>query len=84
MVGSSRSPLLAALFRRLLEHAVILAIVTLGLASCTGAQVPTDKWAYCEAQPTAILPDGTNCSKVIGRTGPQSDLPVRAGTMRDQ
>ncbi len=51
------------------RRAFILVIIAFGMMSCTAAQVPTDKLAYCEAHPTATLPDGTDCSDISGRTG---------------
>jgi hypothetical protein len=47
-----------------------LSLIALGLASCsTAAQVSTDRFAYCEAHPAAILPDNTDCSAIANRTG---------------
>ncbi len=54
----------------LLDYALIFTILAVGMASCTAVQVPTNNSAYCEAQPTAILPDGTECADIVGRTAP--------------
>jgi hypothetical protein len=49
--------------------ALVLAVVAAGLAACAAPQIPTDKRAYCEAHPSAILPDNTDCSTIANRTG---------------